>query len=747
MEEKVLVLLEKMKKPISFEELRDVLGIENPNEEELLERTIQKLILSYKICTINSNLILMDKTPLKTGYFYKNKDGNGFVYVTITYEDKKGNNIEREEKYKVKRKDNKGAIDGDKVLINVNYKDKTAKIETIISRQINNVVGKVYKIGNSYFVKSNDPKKMDLIVAIEEAQCKEGDMVEVELIDKRSDNFYIGNVTKIFNQTDELNQKILLEAYKLGMPGGFSKKTEEQLKYIPTKVRKEDFVGRRDLTNWEIFSIDGKDTKDKDDCISIEKLPNGHVLLGVHIADVAYYVPENSPIDKDAFLKGTSYYFGGCVEPQLPRKLSNGICSLEEEKNRLAKTILIEYDEQGNVISREIFKSVIRSKIGMNYDEVNKLLTEGTSVPKYEKYYGSLLEMKKLAEKLYKKRIENGAITFNEIEDKFKYDEFGIPIDITYRYHRISEKIIEEFMLAANNNVGSILQEQDIPCIYRNHASPDEEKIKSYLEFIKLIGIPFYSRFPLDKKELQLLITHINNDNISPQIRNLLNKKLICSMAKAEYSSKNTGHYCTSFDTYSHFTSPIRRLADYAISRILDECYFETNLDKKEKNIKKWREQALIYAQRANEMECVEERVEREVNAINKARFLSNYIDQEFEGTIVEIGTRGIKVQLDNLLTGHIRFTNLPGIYKVDEEHSTILSRDNLMNYYIGDRLKLQLFDTNIETGLVDFKVIEKISENNYYQKDYTEEEFQKEIEIQKLKIRQKKNKRKKYKS
>lgn len=744
MEEKILELLKKSRKAISIEDLLEKLEMKTSAEREKAKKTVQKLILNYKVyCTPNLNLRLMSKTSFKIGYFYKDKKGNGTVSVISTYEDKEGKNIVKQEKYKIK--DNKDALDGDEVLIDVNYKDKTARVNKIISRNINNVIGKVYKIGESYFVKPSNLKKADLTIAIEEGQWEEGISVKVELIDQRADNFYTGKIIKVFDQKDAPKQKILLEAIKCGMPEGFSKESEEQLKNIPISVRKEDFIGRRDLTKWKIFSIDGKATKDRDDCISLDKLPNGHVLLGVHIADVAYYVPENSPIDKDAFLKGTSYYFGGGVEPQLPPKLSNGICSLDAGENRLTKTVLIEYDEDGNIVSREIFKSVIKSKAAMNYEDVNKFLMEGKPVPEYEPYYDTLLEAKKLSEKLYQKRIENGAMLFDEVEVDFEYDEEKNPIDVTYRYQGVSEKIIEEFMIAANRSIGELLNKQNLPCIYRVHGKPNQKDLGSYLKFLSLIGISYPKSGDRNNIFLQALTSCIKDDKISPQVRQFLNRELIKCMDEAKYSTKNKGHYGIGSTWYSHFTSPIRRLADYGINRILDECYFETDLTRKTKNIKKWQEQAVIYAEQANKMEHVEEEVERRIDAINKARLLSNYIGQEFEGTIIEITGGGIKVQLDNLLIGYIRFRNLPGIYEFDKEHLTLLSLNSLENYYIGDRLKLQLFDTNIEKGFVDFKVIEKISENNYYQKNYTEEERKAASKKVKLKIRRNNNNRSQY--
>lgn len=743
----------KMGKSISLERLMEKLNIKTPEELEELKKMIEELISEYKVYRIDSptpeekeeekaKYKAMAKTNFRKGIFHKYRDGRGKVYVTTSYE-KNGETIVKEEKFIIPTGDNK-ALHGDEVLIEVDKKTKTAEIKKIIKRDINSIVGEVYREGSSYFVKSLDKKYDNLIVALE-GEHVEGNIVSVELTEQRADNFYMGNITGIFQHKDDPKEAILLEAFKCGMPEGFSKESKEQLKYIPTKVKEEDFMGRKDFTDWEIFSIDGKDTKDKDDCISIKKLSNGHVILGVHIADVAHYVPENSPIDKDAFIKGTSYYFGGCVEPQLPRELSNGICSLNDGENRLTKTILIEYDEYANVISRGICRSVINSKIGMNYEDVNKFLNEGILVPEYEKYQDTLKEMQKLAEKLHKKRMKAGAISFDRSELKFKYDEKKYPIDVAHRNQGTSEKIIEEFMLAANTNIGEMLEEKGLPCIYRIHGAPNEERLAAFLKLLELIGMPFKHEAEdicKDKKLLQALTVHINQNE---ELKSILNDNLIRCMSHAKYSFRNIGHYGTGFDTYLHFTSPIRRLADLGISRIIDECILETDPIKQKKNISKWKEQSPKYAYQATKMERIEEEVEREVDALNTVRYLSKHREEFFEGTIIELSSRGITVQLDNLLIGRVRFRNLSGNYCYDPENLTLLSISGHDNYYIGDKLRLKLVETDPTTKLVAFKVLEKISENNYYQKNYTEEERKAASKKVKLKIRRNNNNRSQY--
>ncbi len=714
MVERILYALKKSKRGISFDDLISKLEITSESEIEEAKQIIDSLKAEYEVyCSPKGNLQLMSKTSFKKGRFHGYRSGDGKVYVTVSYIDKLGNHIVKEEEYSIEKDNNGGAIDGDEVLIDVDYKNKTCKIVEIINRSLNSVVGEVYREGAAYFVRPLDKKRQGIIIALEGEQI-EGQIVSVDLVDQRSTNFYIGKVAREFNHKDDPNEDALLEAFKCGMPEGFSKESLEQLKYIPREVREEDKEGRYDFTDWEIFSIDGKDTKDKDDCISLTKLSNGNVLLGVHIADVAYYVPQNSPIDVDAFTKGTSYYFGGCVEPQLPHQLSNGICSLNDSVERLTKSILIEYDENCNVVSRSLVPSVIKSKIGMNYDDANKLLKDGVVAPGYEDYFDTLIEMRKLAKKLSKKRRGRGAIEFARPELKFIYDEDGKPIDVTFRYQDLSENLIEEFMLAANVNVGEILTEAGIPCIYRIHDVPNAEKLKDFLRLLDIVGMPFeFGAHDIceDKRLLQLLTEHINKNE---ELRDMLNANLIRCMSHAKYSVNNIGHYGTGFDVYCHFTSPIRRLADLGICRIIDDCYFEKDKEKRTKGYRKWKALAPEFAMQATKMERVEEEIERNVDAMNTAVYLSNYIGEEFEGTIVEMGQNAITIQLDNLLEGRIKTRSLPGRYYYNNETFTMISLDGFENYYIGDRLRMKLVGADKDSKTVDFKAIEKVHDSKF---------------------------------
>lgn len=723
-----LVLL-KSKKPIDRENIYlKVYNLirENDSEYQMTDEnkaTIDNIIgqgvknLEYYETPTNK-YTLLSKTSFRKGRFFGNRAGEGYVVCVTSYINKEGKQVVNEDKYSITKDDCHGAIDGDVVLIDIGHNGKKPTVQSVLERSLENITGEIYRVGGHYFVKPLDKRKQYLNIALE-GEHVEGQIVSVVLTETGGDNFYIGKVVREFKHKDDPREDILLEAFKCGMPEGFSDESMKQLENIPMSVSADDMKGRYDFTDWEVFSIDGKDTKDKDDAISLRKLRNGNVLLGVHIADVPYYVPKASPIDRDAFAKGTSYYFGGCVEPQLPHKLSNGICSLNDGVLRLTKSILIEYDSSGKVVSRSLVPGVINSKIGMNYDDVNKILKDGEVVPGYEAHIDTLKEMAILAKKLRKRRKSDGAIEFSRPELKFIHNEEGKPIDIAYRYQDVSENLIEEFMLAANVNVGEILTEAGFPCVYRIHDVPNDERLKEFLRLLEVLDIPFdFSADDIceDKHLLQLLTKHINDKG--GKLSLMLNNNLIRCMSHACYSTKNIGHYGTGFDLYTHFTSPIRRLADLTLSRIIDECYFEADDKKREKARKKWNVDAFEYAQQATKMERVEEEVEKQVNLMQTAEYLSQFVGEEFEGTITSLSGNGITITLDNMLEGRIRIRNLGGDYVYNPETFTLLNVNGGNDYYIGDRLRVKLEVASKENKTVEFSVVKKIYENDIPDKD-----------------------------
>lgn len=500
MKEFIDYILKKEKKPVDlekiYEKVEELKKIEDSSytissdDMNEINNILTKGLEKYEYYrTPNGRFTPLFKTSFRKGRFHGNRIGEGFVVSNITYTNKHGKRVVKEEKFSIAKEHCNHAVDGDFVLIDTGGSGRKPSVLKIIDRNIGNIVGVVNKVGKKNYVKPIDKKKKMLTIELDE-DIEEDSIVSISLDSEKEENYYIGKVLRVFSHANDTHSGALLEAFKCGMPEGFSEDSIKQLESIPSVVYEKDKKYRYDFTDWEIFSIDGADTKDKDDCISLKILPNGNYLLGVHIADVNYYVKEGTPLDKDAFRKGTSYYFGGLVEPQLPVKLSNGICSLNEGVERLTKSILMEIDEKGNIISRSLVPSVIKSCGSLTYEKVN-LLLKGKEVDGYSKYLDTLQNMSDLAYVLRKKRILSEAIVFNRPEIKFEYGSDGKANKVVLRYEDMAETLIEEFMLAANSNVAEILTEAKIPCIYRVHDVPNSERLEDFLRLLDAINMPF----------------------------------------------------------------------------------------------------------------------------------------------------------------------------------------------------------------------------------------------------------------
>lgn len=719
--ETVKKVLKKAKRPLDLEsiylKIENIRRREKPSyqmsleEKEEVKQILKKGIDNHEIyLTPTGNYLLFSKTSFRLGRFHGRRSGDGFVTVTISYEDRNGNHVVKEEKYVISKDNCNGAIDGDFVMIDAgNSKYNPPKVEKIISRHLDNITGEVVRVGNSYFVKPIDKKKQFLQIALE-GEAIEGERVSVTLKEKRSDNFYIGEIERVFNHKDDPDEDILWEAFKEGVDANFSKESLEQLKDIPTQVRDIDKIGREDLTDWEIFTIDGADTKDIDDALSCRKLPNGNYEVGVHIADVSNYVVEGSPLDKDAFKRGNSYYLAGRVIPMLPHKLSNGICSLNPDVERLAFSCIMEISPKGNIVNHRLALTVIRSRLKMTYDKVNDLLKSGIIDEEYEEHADTLRMLNKLALVLRKKRIKNGSIEFDRPELKLVFDEEGKVNDFSVRRQDVGENLIEEFMVLANECVDKHLEDLDLPCLHRVHGSPNEERLEEFLRLLEVLNIPYtkYSADELveDSFALQDLTHHIKNSEF---LHNMLSFNMVRCMSRARYSPNNIGHMGLAKNNYCHFTSPIRRYPDLTVHRILKECCIDSV---NHKNGRKWQVKLPDIGNQTSKTERIADHLEDETLRMKCSEYMEGHVGEEFVGTIIGISDRGIQVQLDNLVEGRIRIHNLDGDYVYNPTTFTLLSMNDSRNYYIGDRLVVKVLGASKEDKSIDFGVVSKIKEN-----------------------------------
>ena len=714
MKEQLLQLLKKAKKGLSVDTIYEKLGIEKEEEKIEILNILKELVLKYEVyLSPNNNYFLMSKTSFKKGVFYSNKNGDGKVHVITSYEDREGKTVSYEEDFFVSKEKTNGAIDGDCVLVDTSNKDKNNKkcaITTIIERSLDKIYGEVCREGSLYYVKSVDKKKNSINVILP-GEAVEGQRVEVTLTGGGGNGFYVGEVTRVFNHKDDAGEDILWEAFQHGIDDSFSEESLEQLKYIPSSVREKDKVGCVDFTDWDIFTIDGKDTKDMDDAISEKKLPNGNILVGVHIARPSFYIPYNSPLDKDGRRKGNSYYLGGKVLPEYPHQISNGVCSLNEKVDRLTISIIMEVTPNGDVVSRKLVPGVINSCKKMNYDDVNTILKTDEVVPGYEPFVGSLKTLNKIAHKLRDKRIAKGAIEFERMELKPIYDENGKIVNFTVRVQDEAENLIEELMLLANESVSIIFEEKGLPCVNRVHDTPSEERLEDFLKFLEAIGIPFTDFSAAEIKSnphaLQALANHILNRG---KLTNILSTRLIKCMARAKYSGNNTGHHGLAKDNYCHFTSPIRRYADITIHRIIEDCIFNTkNLAK---NIEKWKKRVFEICPHVSKTERIADEAELAVLDMQCAEYMEGHIGEEFTATVVDLSSRGLTVQLDNYVEGRIKIRDLPGEYIYNPETYTLISLSDKDSYFIGDVLKIKVKAASKADKSIEFKVIEKLEEN-----------------------------------
>ena len=453
-----------------------------------------------------------------------------------------------------------------------------------------------------------------------------------------------------------------------------------------------------------IFTIDGDDTKDIDDAVSIHRKPNGNYVLGVHIADVSYYVKEGSPLDNDAMERGTSVYLVDRVIPMLPHELSNGICSLNPNVSRLAISCVMEFDSHGKQIDYEIFESVIKSRIQMTYKKVNSILEKNIVPEGYEKYADSLRMMADLAEILRKAKENRGYIDFEVDEAKILVNEKCEPTEIVLRDRGVGENLIEDFMIAANECVATHIYFMNLPFIYRVHEVPKEEKIRSFLGFIGGLGYQINGNLKDNNpKSIQRLIKFLEDKKEFK----ILSKLLLRSMQKAVYKPVNLGHFGLASKCYTHFTSPIRRYPDTTVHRLLRTYLFQHKLD--DNTISHWEDKLVYVADHSSAKERSSIDCEREVEDMKMAQYMEGHIGEEFEGMISSVMSFGMFVELDNLIEGLVSIKDMKGFFNYDEDRMTLTNEKSHVKYTIGERIKVRVIRASKEAKTIDFEIVKKV--------------------------------------
>lgn len=701
MRDEIIKVLTNSDRALNIYELEDKLAINTVEETKIFTEELRRLVDDVVVYHSNKDKYMMlDKSHLRKGIMRANKKGFGFVEVDNLDDD-----------IYVASENMNGAIHDDIVLVEITSKMTVNRLEgrilKVLKRQVECYIGEISFDAKGVGHVILDDKRVNINVQIpkdKSLNAVDGHKVVVELVKRINNKKYEGKVVEIIGHKNDPGVDILSIIYKYNINTVFPDDVKEEVKNIKMEVTPEDYAGRRDLRDMEIFTIDGDDTKDIDDAISIEKYANGHYKLGVHIADVSYYVKEGSPLDNEAMERGTSVYLVDRVIPMLPHELSNGICSLNPNTDRLAISCIMEFDSTGRQVDYELFPSVIRSRIQMTYKKVNSIL-ENNIVPEgYEPYEKSLRIMAELASILRKAKIKRGYLDFDVDEAKILVDEDCKPLEIKIRERGVGENLIEDFMIAANECVATHIYFMNLPFIYRVHEVPKEEKIRSFLTFIGNLGYQFSGDVKdTSPKTVQRLLNFLKD---KPEYK-MLSSLLLRSMQKAVYKPENLGHYGLASSCYTHFTSPIRRYPDTTVHRLLRTYLFDRNLDMS--TIRKWEEKLVYIAEHSSSRERASVDCEREVEDMKMAEYMEGHIGEVFEGMISSVTSFGMFVELDNLVEGLVPLRDMPDFFHYDEVRMTLTGERTHVKYTIGDRVLIKVARASKEEKTIDFEIIKKL--------------------------------------
>ena len=516
-----------------------------------------------------------------------------------------------------------------------------------------------------------------------------------------------GEIMEILGNMNEAGVDLLSVVKEFGLNNEFPTEVLNYVETIPQKIEEKDIKNRRDFRKDRIFTIDGEDAKDLDDAIHVEKLENGNYKLDVHIADVSNYVKEDSVLDKEAVLRGTSVYMFDRVIPMLPFELSNGICSLNAGENRFALSCLMEIDEKGRVVSSDVCKSVIKVTERMTYTDVNKIINNEDEkvLKRYEPYIQDFKLMEELARILKDRRVTNGYLNLEIPESKIVLDKDGKCIDVHKYETTFANEIIEQFMLTANETIAEKFYWLEAPFIYRVHEEPDYDKIQETNKFLFNIGYKIKaSKDNIKPKAFSEVLDKIKGTEYEKVISTLI----LRALKVARYESENKGHFGIASSYYCHFTSPIRRYPDLFIHRVISE-YIKDDYNVPEEKLQDFTAKANKYAETSSDCEKVATKAEREAEDIKKAEFMESKIGEEFDGIISSVTSFGMFVELENTVEGLIRFENMGGEYfNYDETFKKLIGENSKKVYKIGDKVHIRVIEANKELRKVAFELVDK---------------------------------------
>ncbi|MFD2663224.1 ribonuclease R, partial [Paenibacillus thailandensis] len=699
-------------KPMTYSELEQSFGIADAEEFKQFLKLLNELEESGQILrTRNDRYGVPERMNLLRGRVQAHAKGFAFLIP-----DEK----EHPDVY-IHANDLKSAMNGDIVFVRITSKSEgggrmEGEVVRIIQRAVEQVVGTFQNHEAYGFVVPDDKRiNRDIFIPKDGFQgAVTGQKVVVRIVSyPEGRSAAEGEIIEILGHKDDPGIDILSIIRKHQLPEGFPDDVMAEAEAAPDSISEEEIVqqGRRDLRNETIVTIDGEDAKDLDDAVHVKRLENGNYLLGVHIADVGYYVREKSALDQEAFRRGTSVYLVDRVIPMLPHRLSNGICSLNPRVDRLTLSCQMEFDPKTmKRVRHDIFTSVIRTTERMTYTNVRRILTATEEEPETElkERYAGLLDMfalmEELAMKLRRKRMKRGAVDFDFTEAKVIVDEEGKAVDIVKRERSIAEQIIEEFMLAANETVAEHFHWLRVPFLYRIHEDPDSEKLMHFMQFAANFGYVVKGKGnSVHPRALQTLLDEIRGTKEETVISTMM----LRSMKQAKYDAESLGHFGLAAEFYTHFTSPIRRYPDLVIHRVIREVLENGGM------LPEARHDALAarmpdIAQHSSERERVAVDAERDTERLKKCEYMLDKVGEEFDGIISSVTSFGMFVELDNTVEGLIRLSELTDdYYHFHEVHMVLIGERTSKVYRIGDEVKIRVARVNMDDHTIDFEMVD----------------------------------------
>lgn len=646
----------------------------------------------------------MKKNNYLEGIYRRNAKGFGFVKVE-----------NMEDEIYISKDKSKNALNEDKVLVEIieeksENKKAEGRIVEILGRQKDTIVGIFQKSKNFGFVVP-DNKNFGTDIFISKKDCGKARnnhkvLVKITKYPKKGKNAE-GKIIEILGGVNEAGVDMLSLIKEYDLPYVFPKAVVNEAKSKGNKINEKDIKNRKDLRNDIVFTIDGQDAKDLDDAVSVKKLENGNYKLDVHIADVSYYVRENSLLDKEAQIRGTSIYMLGRVIPMLPRELSNGICSLNEGEDRYTLSCTMEINSKGNVVSSDVYKAVINVTKRMNYHDVQAILDDSNKeiTKKYKDYISNFKLMEELAKILKNKRAEQGYLNLDIPESKIDLDINGRVTNISKYETSFANEIIEQFMLKANETIAEKFFWLDAPFIYRGHEEPDIDKVKELNKFLYNFGLKVkIVNEKVYPTEFAKILEEVKQKDEEKVVSNLI----LRTLKVARYESENQGHFGIASKYYCHFTSPIRRYPDLFIHRIISN-YLENKYNVSDEFKNEYKAKAEQRATSSSDREKIATKVERESEDIKKAEYMENKVGEEYEGIVSSITQFGMFVELDNTVEGLIRFEHLGNEYFIyDENRKILIGEKSKKTYKIGDKVKIRVISASKLLRQIDFEIIEK---------------------------------------